>query len=261
MIYAEFGLGHHYWHEPSKTVFCVPPKCGCSAMKYALLMASHPHFGVLFDGDTSRVHHFSHLTMVKRKSQIMQAERRIMIARDPVRRMLSAFLSKFVLNPEPHITQSVCNFTEFSADDLSFRQFALALDTIPDTYLDAHFRSQEDFLVMRIEDYAVVSLDIPSGQAYSSLLNGISPGSVERYFSLLAHEETTNHGALKDGTPVMASGTFADMPVKQLRYLRMNGSPLPVEAFAFEGLMDIAKRRYAMDFQINAMGKAPDASA
>jgi hypothetical protein len=253
MIYGEFGIGYHYWHEPSQTVFCAPPKCGCSAMKQALLMAGHPHLDVLFAQDTSRLHHFSHYAMVKRKSQISGAARRIFIARDPARRALSGFLSKFVLYPEAAITQAICDVGELSAEDMTFRIFVKALANVPDVYLDPHFRSQEDFLVMPLEDYEVISLDSPGRITYSQLLDGIQPGSAERYLALQQAQEASKIGPVIDQGRAIIPGRLADTPVKHLRYLRVNGSSLPAEELIFDGFEDLVRQRYELDGHINGM--------
>lgn len=253
MIHGEFGIGHHYWHGASRSVFCIPPKCGSSAMKYALLMASHPHLGVLFEEDTSRVHQFSHLTMVKRKSQIIDAERKIFIARDPARRALSAFLSKFVYYPESHITQSICGFAEISMDDISFRNYIKTICEVPDAYLDPHFRSQEDFILMPIDEYEVISIDRSKGDSYSSIIDSIYCGGSQNYFSLLEREEIRKIGPVKDGARDTLRGRLVDVPVKQLRYLRINGSSLPAEEFWFDGFEEGMRERYEYDYRINSM--------
>lgn len=256
MIYGEFGNGHHYWHEPTRTVFCAPPKCGCSAMKQALLMAGHPHLDVLFAQETSRLHRFSHYAMVKRKSQISGAARRIFIARDPVRRALSGFLSKFVLDPETAITQVICDVGELSAEDMTFRIFVKTLVNVPDVFLDPHFRSQEDFLVMPLEDYEVISLDNPGRITYSQLLDAIQPGAAERYLALRQAQEASSFGPVTDQGRTVIPGRLADTPVKHLRYLRINGSSLPAEELIFDDFEDLLRQRYEFDWHINGMASA-----
>ena len=229
-------------------------------MKYALLMASNPQLGVLFAQETSRLHSFSHLVMVKRKSQIATASRRVFIARDPARRIVSGFLSKFVLTPETTITQTICNFAELSADEMNFRTYVKTLSNMPDVYLDPHFRSQEDFLVMPIEDYQVVSLDNEQSLTYDGILNDIYPGSSERYFALSEAHEFARLGPVVDRDRIIVPERLSEAPVKHLRYLRANGSSLPREEFIFAGFEEIVRQRYDFDYQINAMATTSAAS-
>lgn len=221
-------------------------------MKFALLMASNPQLGVLFAQETSRLHNFSHLVMVKRKSQITTASRRVLIARDPARRIVSGFLSKFVLSPETTITQTICDFAELSADQMNFRIYVKTLSNMPDVYLDPHFRSQEDFLVMPVEDYQVVSLDEGRGATYDGILNDIHPGSSEHYFALSESHEFARLGPVIDSERIIVPERLSDAPVKHLRYLRANGSCLPREEFLFSGFEEIVRQRYDFDYQINA---------
>jgi hypothetical protein len=248
---GDFGLGYHFWHDATQTALCVPPKGGSSAMKYALLMAGHPHLGVLVPEQPSRVHGFSHLVLVKRKSQIVEAKQRIFVARSPLRRVISAFLSKFVLVPEDKIIGGICKLAEISPEDMTFRTYVQTLAIMPDTYLDPHFCSQEHFFCLPFKKYKVISIEGQATRGYSHVLNAIHPDASENFRTIETQAENRTFGCVRDGAWPIVSGRLADVPVKRLRYLRLNGGALPAAEFLFDGCEALVNTRYAFDAELN----------
>lgn len=251
MILNEFGIGHHYWHEKEQIAICVPPKCGCSAIKYALLMASNPHLGSLFAQDMSRVHNYSHLVMTKTPSQIFRSSRRIFVTRDPIKRIISAFISKFIMAPESIVTKTICDISETPLDLMTFRNYVETISNMPDCYLDPHFRSQESFLSLPPDQYEFLSLDFGDDKKYSEFLDNIYPGSSEGYLELNKNHEDVRSGiSVKYDFPA-TPGIFSDFPVKKIRYLRENGSVIPKLSLIFDGMNDIMQKRFDFDFELN----------
>ncbi|WP_420382140.1 sulfotransferase family 2 domain-containing protein [Novosphingobium sp.] len=256
MFGGEFGIAHHYWHEATRTVICVPPKCGSSAIKYALIMAEHPHLGALFRNEPSRVHGFAHLALVKRKSQIVEAGRRLFMVRNPVRRTLSAFLSKFVVWPDDDVLRGICALAEIPPDDMTFRLFVQTVAAMPDVQLDPHFCSQEHFFCLPQKDYELMSVDSEGGNAFAGLLNGIHPGSSATFREFEARAVEAKLGPVEHGERPAVRGRLADLPVKRLRYLRFNGADLPDGEFLFDGCEQTILARYAFDATLNAYALA-----
>lgn len=251
MIVSEFGIGHHYWHEEGQTVICVPPKCGCSAIKYALLMASNPHLGSLFAQDMSRVHSYSHLVMAKTPSQVLKSSRRIFVTRNPLKRLISGFISKFVMAPENIIIKSICDISETPFDLMSFRTYVDTICNMPDSYLDPHFKSQESFLALPLEQYEFLSLDFGDQKKYSDFLENIHSGSSEAYLDLNEKHENIRAGTSVNYNFPVTPGQFSDFPVKKVRYLRENGSKISKVSFIYDGLDAIVRKRFGFDFELN----------
>lgn len=251
MILSEFGIGHHYWHEESLTAIGVPPKCGCSAVKYALLMASNPHLGPLFAQDMSRVHSYSHLVMAKTGSQILRSAKRIFVTRSPLKRIISGFVSKFIMAPEIAITKSLCDISEMPHELMTFRTYVNSIANIPDSYLDPHFRSQESFLILPLEEYELLSLDVERGRKYSEFLESVYSGSSQGFLDLDIKHENNRAGIAVNYDYPVSPGQFVDFPVKKIRYLRENGCQMPKESFFFDGLPDIVNKRFSFDVEIN----------
>jgi hypothetical protein len=248
---GEFGIGHHYWHGPTRTAICVPPKCGSSVMKYALIMAENPHLGVLFRDEPSRVHGFAHLALVKRKSQIAEAKRRVFVLRNPVRRTLSAFISKFVYWPDDAVLHGICALAEIAPEDMTYRLFVQTVAAMPDVYLDPHFCSQEHFFCLPYKKYELLSLDADGANAYAAMLDTIHPGSSVTFREFEARAKVAKLGPIEDAERPIAPARLADLPAKRLRYLRMNGAALPDGEFLFDGCEQTILARYAFEATLN----------
>lgn len=214
-------------------------------------MASNPHLGSLFAQDMSRVHNYSHLVMAKTPSQISRSSRRVFVTRDPIDRVISAFVSKFIMAPENIVIKNICDISEVPSDLMTFRTYVETISNMPDSYLDPHFRSQESFLALPPEEYEFLSLDFGDKKKYSEFLEGIYSGSSEEYLKLNEKHEDVRAGLSANYDFLAVLGQFSDFPVKKIRYLRENGSNIRKSFFMFDGLSDIIRKRFDFDFELN----------
>lgn len=142
-----FAMGRQFLAPRAGIVFSIVPKVASSALKYALIEAEYPWLIERRGGAQSvqdRVHHFDGLLTLKGLAQTAGATT-VRILRDPVRRAVSAYLNKFIVDIEPGILAPICGFVHKPQEELSFEDFLWYLVNAPNFWLDPHFRPQADF--------------------------------------------------------------------------------------------------------------------
>lgn len=142
-----FAMGRQFLAPRAAIVFSLVPKVASSALKYALVEAEYPwlierHGGAQNMRD--RVHHFDGLLTLKGLAQTAGATT-VRILRDPVRRAVSAYVNKFIVDIEPGITRPICGFVHKPQGEVTFEDFLWYLVNAPNFWLDPHFRPQADF--------------------------------------------------------------------------------------------------------------------
>ncbi len=244
-----FGYAHHYAfnHDGRADIYCVPPKNACSMVKFMCILQHRPELESMMLRTPSAVHQYSHLALMKQHKQVWDALHPILFVRHPYNRLISAFISKFILFPEDAVLSSLLGILDIKGEDVTFRQFLGAVCDIPDEWLDPHFRQQSSFLVRPLQDYSVIDLD---SKAFQAIMDTRFGQKAETFQKARQDEEDNIFGTKSCSGQI--EGSLIDRPVKYLRYLRMNGLQLQSLNFLDVGLEEKIKQRCSSDIELLA---------
>lgn len=150
---ASFPLSH-YLVDPARRLVCAAiPKSGCSDLKHWFISLVEPE---RLADPSFRLHahcaaaHALSLFPPARRDELLRDSFTIAFVRDPLSRIVSAFVEKFV-RAAPHElfepAREVLGVHHSDPDrGISFRQFIEFLAGAPDDQLDPHWRPQRAFI-------------------------------------------------------------------------------------------------------------------
>ncbi len=214
-----------------------------SSMIYHILSLDYPELAKNIDiASPNLIHRYTGLALVKSLRNMDISYKKIAILRDPVKRVLSAFYSKFIFDAEwsSEIIDPVAHFLDKSVSEITFRDFIFYLQCQPDEWLDPHFTSQSRYILFNNYD-VYLNMDIAS--------------SLEYYLRALGFElPKINDVRARYFPEVRRTYTDVDcsrMTVKEIWSLVDNKNPMPTLAeMVSADLVEIIKQRFVSDFEL-----------
>lgn len=187
-----FALRHLYVYPRLRLAYTYIPKNACTLLKRTFGEAQ----GWLTSASHS-AHEMRRGRWLRGLASAARAEERIVVVRDPFDRVLSAYLSKFVLARDDVADQAIGGgLAALLPDgatrvDVTFADFVTYLSRTDGRYLDEHWRPQHEFLigrytrVVRFDDLAAgtaflagrgLTIDVQANRGTSGLMTHIGPG-------------------------------------------------------------------------------------
>lgn len=228
----------HFWiaHNGRSIGFCYIRKNACSAFK-ALVLRESPHRDALDPALPEfrflRAHHTAKLGRLARCDHV------ILVVREPVGRLVSAFRNKFVQGAgNDSLFASFRAVTGRDPETASFRNFVDHYLARPDATLDKHVRPQADHL-MAVHYTDAVTLE----HLHAAMLPIFGRETADRYFAVPRNSSR--------GSDPLEPGAAADLPAGTLHRHYAETGRLPSDAALV--LPDLAERcaaLYARDAQL-----------
>lgn len=244
-----FPLTRYLVAHEHRLLICSIPKNGCSTLSrwwLGAFDAGRPVPEVLADVHTAvRERHVLSLAPSDVASNALATYRKIVFIREPLGRIASAFVDKFI-GPEDHeLYDAMVEMLEHlgepgrPAKDLTFRQFVDYLDLSIDEHLDLHLRPQAAFLGSTPFDEVIPVEHINHRLEALSIELSVPPPPVRR----------ENQSVYTREPP----GTCCDLPTREMhaRWMHPRTSALidpPTAA--------LLRRRFARDFDLYARAVA-----
>ena len=169
---ARFPFDAFMYHERIGMVIAAIPKCGCSTVKRWLISVTDP---AALAGPVLDVHRHAARTLALAKrprdeaEAILAAQPLLVVVRDPVERLRSAFIDKFVRPAPDEVMPATTELIRDYRGDgvvadvwdersITFRQFVEYVGHADPDHLDAHWRPQAAFVRGRRID-TLITLD------------------------------------------------------------------------------------------------------
>lgn len=152
LMFAKGRLAVCKKHE---TYITLIPKNLSSSLIYYILQSDYPEIACHIDvTKPGQIHKYTGLVLVKSINNINYNYKKIAFLRDPFKRILSAFYSKFVFDAawSGPIINPVANFVEKEVPEINFGDFINFLRSHPDEWLDPHFVTQDKFMLFKTYD-------------------------------------------------------------------------------------------------------------
>lgn len=216
----------------SNSVFTFIPKNACSTLRFSIAVAN----GCLPpDGDVKWIHKNNQTFSADLRS-LATASFTFVILRDPLERLVSAYLDKVVDNNPTAWSLTPTNESNVNPTDLSFREFVKLLKT--KQRADVHWRPQTDFLVYR---------------------------NYDRYFDFRAMDEVTAELSDRIGLDVIdardeighASSRFeridtdfSDMPAREILAMKREGKLPSPRGLLQPSIRKAVSRLYREDIEL-----------
>jgi hypothetical protein len=251
-LYADnlsFPLTRYLVAPEHRLLVCSIPKNGCSTLArwwLAAFDAGRPVPEILADVHTAvRERHVLSLAQPDVALHALATFRKIVFVREPLGRIASAFVDKFIGPADHERYDAMVEMLEHMgepgrpAPDLTFRQFVNYLDLSIDEHLDLHLRPQAAFLGTTSFDEIVPFERMDRRLAALSAELSVPPPRVRR----------ENQSVYTREPP----GTCCDLPTREMhaRWMHPRTSALidpPIAA--------LFRRRFARDFDLYARAVA-----
>lgn len=219
------------------------PKNLSSSTIHHILSLDYPTLAETVDiTSPAEVHKYTGLVLVKSLRNLDPSYKKIIILRDPVKRMLSGFYSKFIFDAawSSEIINPISRFLNKPIADITFRDFVFYLQCCPDEWLDAHFTSQSRFALF--SDY-----DIYLNMDHRESLSG--------HLKVLGLDLPRINDVTTRFTPNasidFSNGDCSIMRVKEFWDLVESNCSLPTLTEMVPGdLIDAIKKRFIVDYQL-----------
>ncbi|MDX2114772.1 MAG: sulfotransferase family 2 domain-containing protein [Planctomycetota bacterium] len=182
------------------------PKAGCSAVKRWLLGHAEPGPEDRWAPDVHtyiRPRYSIKLLDDAERARRLASDRTLAFVRDPIARVVSAYVDKFVIRDHDHLFAPAREMTALlGARGLTFRQFVDILTHTPDDHLDVHWRPQTRWFaihtpaeILPIERLSatLAALDADAGIPAAALPHLAKPSNPTEY--------TRSDGVLHTDTP------------------------------------------------------------
>jgi hypothetical protein len=219
------------------------PKNLSSSTIYHILSLDYPELAEAVDiKSPAEIHKYTGLVLIKSLRNLDRSYKKIIILRDPVKRVLSGFYSKFIFDAawSSEIIDPISRFLNKPVADITFRDFIFYLQCCPDEWLDAHFTSQSRFALF--SDYDIY-LNMDHRELLQEQLKVL--GLILPRINDVTTRFTPN--ALKDFTNVDCS----IMRVKEFWELIENNCSLPtLTEMVPDDLIEAIKKRFIVDYQL-----------
>ncbi len=219
------------------------PKNLSSSTIYHILSLDYPKLAETVDITSSaEIHRYTGLVLVKSLRNLDQSYKKLIILRDPVKRVLSGFYSKFIFDVawSSEIIDPISLFLNKPIADITFRDFIFYLQCRPDEWLDAHFTSQSRFALF---------------SNYDIYLNMDHRESLSEHLKVLGLDLPRVNDVATRFTPNTSSDfTNVDcsiMRVKDFWDLVENNCSLPMlTEMVPNDLIEAIKKRFIVDYQL-----------
>jgi len=218
------------------------PKNLSSSMIYHILSLDYPKLAETVDiTSPAEVHKYTGLVLVKSLRNLDRNYKKIIIFRDPVKRVLSSFYSKFIFDAawSSEIIDPISHFLNKLIADITFLDFVFYLQCCPDEWLDAHFTSQSRFALF--SDYDIyLNMDHRESLSEHLKVSGLDLpriNDVATRFIPNVSNDFTNVDCSK-------------MRVKEFWDLVENNCSLPtLTEMVPDDLIEAIKKRFIVDYQ------------
>lgn len=219
------------------------PKNLSSSMIYHILSLDYPELAKSIDiASPHLIHKYTGLALVKSLRNMDVNYKKIVIVRDPVKRVLSAFYSKFIFDAEwsAEIIDPVAHFLDKSVREITFRDFIFYLQCQPDEWLDPHFTSQNRYILFNNYD-VYLNMDSANSLHEHLLVLGLNLPKINdvrtRYFPEIARTYT--------------GADCSRMTVKEIWSLVDNKNAMPTLAeMVPPDLVEVIKKRFISDCEL-----------
>ncbi|WP_341938850.1 sulfotransferase family 2 domain-containing protein [Marinimicrobium sp. C2-29] len=209
----QFAQSHALSLYRSRAIYSFIPKNACSTLRYSLAI----HNGCLERGGDINWIHANNGTFRTDLAAAITAEYTFVVLRCPLRRLASVFLDKFVGKDGPAWLFYEMTGRAVSLDDVTFRYFVESLSSNNVLGGEIHWKPQVDFLLYK--EYT----DVFSVERFSEAVNILNE---KLNFEVHDARPLTRHGL--DQYTSITEGTWADVPIKELYQLKVNGQiPAP----------------------------------
>lgn len=138
----EFALRHLYVYPHLKIAYSYVPKNACTSLKRLFGEAE----GWLAP-DSPTAHVMRPRWWLSGMARYPLVDERVVVLRDPVDRVLSGYLEKFLRRDDPVAAKALAGGLDGPGDDVTFADLVGYLVRTRDRHLDEHWRPQRDFLL------------------------------------------------------------------------------------------------------------------
>lgn len=219
----------------SWTVYSFIPKNACTTMRYSLAIAN----GCIKSPEDFEWIHKNNFVFSANISELVAAARSFVILRCPYSRLASVFLDKVVSkSPPSHLLKNLLPDLQ-DVSELTFREFAKAMQNEKVRKANSHWRNQSDFLVY--ENYT----------RYFSLENFRQDISAIEYLSSMKIHDArrlSKHGT--DRYEMITEGKFCDMTAENIDSLK-NAGKIPSHASLYDAeIIEDVTRAYFDDISL-----------
>lgn len=239
-------------NEEYSFIYVSIPKVACTSMKTMIFLLSHDPKELEVKNEILQNPSLVHISALKpfllSNYSHQQAQKLIgdpkyfkfTVVRNPYSRLVSGYISKFVKNQDPNITEAIIekiyqqkNLEPNYQKGITFRQFIYYLYSTGDRYLDEHWQSQHRIL-------GGINLDFIA--KFENLNDDFNYIKSKLNIPLdLAKINTTSYNQQK------SKDSYADYYIDELKRL----SEFPhSRSFYTPDLIELVKKRYRIDLEI-----------
>lgn len=230
--------------ESSKTLFLPIPKNANSFLK-SIFLHNAPNLSFDYQKQTplqfSKQNHGYYPVVCDSRILSNPAYKKILVLRQPERRLLSCYLDK-VVKKLPGQHGKINKILKKKSQDITFFDFAYYVSQIPDFKRDRHYRSQSLFTATRVIHFDFVG-------CVENLDNTLNYLANERGMDVFRSENpgVTKKTEFQEASQISGHTHFANVPASQL--LELGRFPHP-NCFFDQDTGQLIRKTYEKDFDL-----------